>query len=101
MKMQEAMQTIALYRPPGDGFMVHFERVQGCILASDYFPDKSAGEDLIASEEAAWKLAELFAKATYGRCVNVYVVNSRFSPVAGYNLRMIVNRDVPSGEQLK
>ena len=94
MKMAEAvgiMQNVP--RTVCDkGFMVCFEHVQGGMLAGDYFPDKHAGETLIASEEDAWDLAVKFAGATVGKCVNVYVIGANFVPVSGYQLRRIENR---------
>jgi hypothetical protein len=74
------------------GFMVHFERVDGCALIGDYFPDKHCGETLIESESMAWDLAAKFASHTVGKCVNVYVVTADFVPVCGYDLRKIANR---------
>lgn len=62
------------------------------MLASDYFPDKHAGEALIASEDEAWDLATKFAARTKGRCVNIYVIKANFSPVDGYRARLIENR---------
>ena len=88
MKMNEAM---ALINKP-KGFMVSFEWWGDGFLRSDYFPDKHAGEALIASEEEAWKLAARFAVATKGKTCNIYVVDDRFSPVPCYEIRKIKNR---------
>ena len=95
MKMQEALRIINtdILEP---GFMVAFERVEGGILASDYFPDQVAGEPLIKTEEEAWRLAEEFAARTWGRCVNLYVIKSNYTPVEGYKDRLIVNRTLRS-----
>ena len=90
MRMGEAIGIINMERT---GYMVHFERVEGSVLASDHFPDKHAGEPLIATEEEAWVLAAKFAAATYGKCVNLYVIGSDFRPVPRYAERMIVNRN--------
>ena len=89
MKFEEAMKIIS---KPDEGFMVDFEWERGGFLASDHFPDKHAGEKLIETEEEAWILANKFAKATKGKCVNIYVVDSNFHPVEGYQLRIIINR---------
>lgn len=79
-------------KPPG--YRVHFERKEGNILVSDYFPE--VGEPLLRTEEHAWRLAEAFAESTVAhrtpRCVNIYVVDSQFSPVPGYKSKFIKNR---------
>lgn len=90
MKMSEAMKIIE-YTPP-KGFMVSFEKVKLGILESGHFPDNMAGEPLITTEEAAWKLARQFAEKTWGRYVNIYVIDAEYRPVPGYKQRMIVNR---------
>lgn len=64
----------------------------GVAIKSDYFPDKYAGEVLIASQGKAWELAEAFAAKTKGKCVNIYVVDSQHRPVRGYKEKMITNR---------
>jgi len=69
------------------GYMVSFEVKEGGVLRSDYFPDKHAGETLIASEETAWILAEQFAEASDDNHVNIYVIDETFSPVRGYSER--------------
>jgi hypothetical protein len=69
--------------------MVSFEKRNGGILSSDHFPDKHAGEGLIATEKYAWELAERFAKATDDTYVNIYVVDNNFSPVIGYEGRLL------------
>lgn len=91
MKMSKALSIIATGEME-PGFMVHFERREDGLLVTDYFPDKHAGEPLIATEEEAWELAQKFAAATVGRCVNVYVVRSSFAPVKDYLFRRIKNR---------
>lgn len=74
------------------GFMVHFERVEGRMLRTDYFPSPDLGQKLIRSEQIAWRLAEEFAKKTVGECVEIYVVKHDFSPVAGWQSKRIDNR---------
>jgi hypothetical protein len=90
MLMREALEIIA--DKPSDGFMVSFEKTGGGMLAAGYFPDKHAGETLIATEEEAWELARKFSAKTYGSYVNIYVVDSTFSPVKNYKDNYIVNR---------
>ena len=72
------------------GYRVNFERVEGKFLVSDHFPER--GEPLIEHEEEAWALAGQFAAATYGKCVNIFVIDDRWSPVPGYEKRKIKNR---------
>ena len=92
MKMQEAMRIMG-YAPKLPGFMVHFTRVNGCMLEGDYFPDVHAGEEPIQTEEQAWQMAAQFAAASWQRCVNIYVINrANFMPVADYAGRQIKNR---------
>lgn len=91
MRTIEALRIIADGERP-KGYMVHWERKDGNILTSDYFPDKHGGEELIQSEDEAWRLAQKLAAATVGRFVNVYVVDDKFSPVSSYRERMIENR---------
>lgn len=88
MKMQDALEIIN--KKPATGYRVHFERIEGKFLRTDYFPDR--GEDLIATEEEAWQLAHKFAEKTLGECVNLYVVDAGFSPVPGYSDKKIKNR---------
>ena len=92
MKMQDAMK-IMQDAPRLPGFMVHFQRVDGCMLASDYFPDVHSGEEPIQTEEQAWQMATQFAAKTRKRCVNIYVIHrADFTPVADYAGRKIENR---------
>lgn len=93
MKMAEAMKIIRT--PKESGYRVHFERKEGTMLLTDYFPDRS--EDLIKDIDVAWSLAKEFADAMKGKVVNLYVVDADFSPVADYEERMIVNRDKQRG----
>ena len=83
MKLEEAMTTIRKKA----GYRVGFEKREGGILASDYFPDTY--EDTILSEAEAWHLAGLFAKAGKDEgIVNVYVIHGDdFTPVDGYKER--------------
>ena len=92
MKMVDALKIISEGIRP-KGYMVNFEWVDGSCLRSDYFPDKHAGEPLIANEEEAWRLASEFAKNTVGKYVNIYVVDNKFNPVPGYRSRKIENRE--------
>lgn len=89
MKMKEVMEIIEGCK---GGFMVSLEWKKGSILSSDHFPDKHGGEDLIPTEKEAWLLADEFAKKTVGKAVNIYVMNSDFTPVKGYRKKHIENR---------
>ena len=92
MKMQEAM-NIMENKPKLAGFMVHFEKIVGAMLHSDYFPDVHAGEPPIKTENEAWKMAAQFAAKTHKSCINIYVVRREdFTPVPDYAQRKIVNR---------
>ena len=76
-----------------EGYMVSFERAESGFLTSDHFPDVRSGEDAIATEDEAWELARKFAAKTRGKCVNIYVITRKdFTPVEGYQTRMIHNR---------
>ena len=86
MKYQEALNMIEAKE---FGFMVHFERVEGHMQHSDMFPDKHGGEDLIETEYEAWEIAERFAKAAPDNYINIYVINHKFSPVAGYESKKL------------
>jgi hypothetical protein len=101
MKMKEAMALIKKSEKEKSekekkkakelqGFMVHFEKKEGHILASGYFPDKHAGEKLIKTEDEAWELASRFAKATSpNEYVNIYVVDNQWRPVGHYTTKGI------------
>lgn len=91
MKMQEALDIID-GKNESKGFMVSFEHAGDGFLRSDYFPDTHAGEELIKTEREAWILAAKFAEKTFERCVNIYVVDSNFRPVASWQQKKIVNR---------
>lgn len=91
MKLSEAKRIIhegGFKRPRG--YRVHFEKIDGKFLMSDYFPERN--EPLIEYEEEAWALAASFAAKTFGQCINIYVVDERWAPVDGYWERKIVNR---------
>jgi hypothetical protein len=90
MKMQEAEQLIEMHNR--NGYMVHFEWCGDGFLRADYFPDKHAGERLIASEVEAWVYADRFALAMKGEVCNLYVVDHNWKPVNGYKEREIKNR---------
>lgn len=89
MKMSKAMEIIEGQKA---GFMVSLEWKKGGMLYGDYFPDKHAGEELIATEKEAWMFAAEFAKKTVGKAVNIYVINADFTPVDGYRNKYIENR---------
>lgn len=72
------------------GYYVCFERVDGNFLKGDTFPARD--EPLIETEEEAWELARKFAQKTVDKCVNIYVVDSNFRPVKGYESKKITNR---------
>ena len=90
MRLKEAQDIIDRGLHP-TGYRVHFERVDGAMLRGDYFP--SHDEPPLPTEEQAWAYATLFAIKTYGRCVNIYVVDSNHAPVDGYEQKMIRNRE--------
>lgn len=90
MEMEEAKEIIE--GKELEGYMVHFEHAGDGFLRSDYFPDKHAGEELIETEEKAWDLACQFAQKTYGKCVNIHIVDASFCPVKGYEGKQIKNR---------
>lgn len=80
MKLSEALAIIK--GKPNLGFMVHCTKKSASgLLATEYFPDPSFGEELVKTEEEAWILAEEFAAKTKGLYVDIYVVNSHFVPV--------------------
>jgi glycosylphosphatidylinositol transamidase (GPIT) subunit GPI8 len=94
MKMSEAKeiidgehQSIEKY----EGFMVCFDRRENGFLFGEFFPERTAGDELIKSEEEAWSLARDFArKASWA--VNIYVMDHHYQPVDGYKEKMIKNR---------
>ena len=87
MKFEEAMSIID--KKEKTGFMVSFEVRERGILRSDYFPDKHDGEPLIQTEEEAWDLAKRFGSSTDDNHVNIYVIDSSFSPVMGYEQKKL------------
>jgi hypothetical protein len=91
MKMADAVTIMDAPKP--QGFMVTFEHVEGGLLQSDTFPEVHAGEPPIPDEDTAWRLAARFAQATYGKCVNIYVIRREdFAPVPHYREFLIRNR---------
>jgi len=87
--MSEAIAIINS-SPQNRGFRVSFEKKEGCILRSGYFPE---GEGpLIPTEDDAWILAIAFAKKTTGKYVNIYVVDHNYRPVPDYKNQAIENR---------
>ena len=97
MKMEEALKIInsgGRAKPIKPGFMVHFEKLDGLVATTDYFPDSRAGEELIPDEKAAWSIASDFARNTFNIYVNIYVVTSDFMPVDNYKERKIINRAI-------
>jgi len=90
MKYLEALGIIN--KTEKSGFMVSFERVEGGFLVGDHFPDKHGGEELIQTEKEAWELARKFADKAKYKCINIYVIDSSFSPVPDYKIQKIVNR---------
>ena len=96
MKYKEAIDIIRkneknprFSKTPDAGFMISFEKRSGGLLESQYFPEKHDNEPLIKTEEEAWRLAKRFAAATNESIVNIYVVDSEFSPVQGYDRKTI------------
>lgn len=90
MKYEEAMSIIDANKQKG--YMISFEKLDGHILVSDHFPDPHEGEELIKTEEKAWELAKKFANATDNSYVNIYVTDESFSPVAGYDKKILKRR---------
>jgi hypothetical protein len=90
MKLAEAKKIIYEGGLQPRGYRVCFERVDGRLLCTDYFPERN--EYLIDYEEEAWELARQFANATRNRCVNIHVVDDQYRPVPGYEKRRIINR---------
>jgi len=87
MEFKEAMDII---EKKETGYRVHFEEVKGGCRHSDYFPEKH--EEIITKSEDAWDLAERFSKATDDTFINIYVVDNRHNPVAGYHDRTFKRR---------
>ncbi len=87
MEIKEAMEIME-GRPIG--FRVHFEKVGGGSLTSDFFPNRE--EKLISTEIEAWRLANSFSTHTFGKYVNIYVIDQNFRPVPGYEAKKSPNR---------
>lgn len=86
MKLEEAKHIID-NKPTG--YRVSFERREGGLLISDFFPDRD--EKPFEVEEVAWEWAKDFAVASKKKeFVNIYVIRAdNFSPVAGYWDKML------------
>lgn len=89
MRMAEALKIAAIGLRP-KGYRVSYDKKDGCMLLSGYFPERD--EPLIPSEDEAWELAGAFARRTYGEYVNIYVIDDRWKPVLGYAEKKIANR---------
>lgn len=89
MKMSKALEII---ESKPSGYMVSFEHAGDGFLRSDYFPELWDGEKLIETEEEAWELAKKFAAKTFGKCINIYVIDNNFRPVANFKDKEIKNR---------
>lgn len=89
MRMAEALKIAAIGLRP-KGYRVSYSHVNGFIVECGYFPDRD--EPLIPSEDEAWELARAFARATFEKYVNIYVVDDRYAPVPGYADKRIQNR---------
>jgi len=72
------------------GFRVSFDWLEPPFLRSDHFPERD--EPLIKTEIEAWRMAKNFAAATFGKTVNIYVVDHEWMLVNGYREKMIENR---------
>lgn len=72
------------------GYRVSFDRVDGKFLVGGWFPERD--EPLIETEALAWAWAIQFAAKTFGRYVNIYVIDDNWVPVPGYEARLIENR---------
>ncbi len=94
MKLEDAMRIIDSTPSKPKGFMIHCELKDGGLLITDYFPDKHKDEELIKTEVEAWDLAAKFAAKTYGKYVNIYVVDNNWQPVPGYEEKIIINREI-------
>ena len=73
--------TIKRTKKEGEGYMISFEKLYGGFLGSNHFPDKHAGEALIANREQAEEIARRFAHVTGDLTCNVYIINHKFSPM--------------------
>jgi hypothetical protein len=84
MKLAEAKRLMR----EAAGYRVSFERREGGLLVSDFFPDRD--EPTIPSLDEAWKLATEFAAVDPSHYVNVYViVGHDWTPVEGYQSRKL------------
>lgn len=70
------------------GYRIHFEKRDGGLLMSDYFPESD--EPPIADIDDAWNVAEQWAAVDPERFVNVYVVHALdWTPVHDYGQRRL------------
>lgn len=84
MKMLDAKKLME----KAAGYRVHFERRNGGMLESDYFPERD--EPAIVDLEDAWKLAAQWAKVDPQVYVNIYVINGfDWCPVPNYQQRRL------------
>lgn len=88
MKMKDAQKIINGKKP---GFRVHFGRITGNFVETDYFPGKK--EPLINIEDFAWTMAEEFAKNTVGKCIDIYVVDEDYNPIGSIVLNPNSDRE--------
>lgn len=84
MKLVEALDII---NAEPQGYRVTFYWKEGPILRSDFFPDRD--ELPFTTENVAWTFATRFGEKTKGKCVDIYVVHTDFTPVEGYREKMI------------
>lgn len=71
------------------GYRVSFERLLGCILASDYIPDRD--EPACSTQAEAWALAHRVASAVEN-AYNIYVTSVDHVPLSGYRENMLKRR---------
>lgn len=91
MKFKEAQKIIK--EGSRKGYMVVFKRYVGReSLVEDFFPE--INEELIPTEEEAWRLAKDFASKTFDYCVGIYVADANFTPVKDFKIKMISNTKV-------
>lgn len=87
MKLDQAFKLINERKQKKNEFRVHFEERKGSMLVSDYLPDRE--EKPFDSEHTAWEFAERFAEVDPAKYVNIYVIDSDFSPVENYRDRIL------------
>ena len=89
MKMSVANKIIE-QGPSLKGYRVSFEKKEGALLFSDYFPEED--ELMIPTEDEAWEIAQKFAEKSHGTYVNIYITDQDYNPVKGYQTKRIRNR---------